>query len=178
MRNRQQDEKICVGVITSANGVKGQVKIRCFTETPADIANFNVIMDENNHTYNIRMVTSKKDYIIAAVEGIQNRNQAETLRNIRLFINRNDLPELGNDEFYHADLIGLEARNKEGISLGIIKNIVNYGAGDIFEINDISSNKAVYIPFNKQFVPEIYMDEGYVVVEIPDEMVATNKTIE
>lgn len=173
-----KDESICVGVITSANGVRGQVKIKCFTETPADIANFNQITDEQGNNYNVSLVTSKKDFIIASIDGIVNRNQAEALRNTKLFINRTELPELGNDEFYHADLIGLEVRNKDGISLGIVMNVVNYGAGDILEINDVATNKLFYLPFNKQFVPEIYMADGYLIVDPHEEVVAASNSVE
>jgi 16S rRNA processing protein RimM len=171
--NLQKDNKICVGVITSVNGVRGQVKIRSFTETPVDIANFNNVVDEEGISYNINSVLAKKDYIIAGIEGVKTRNEAETLRNKKVFIDRSELPELHSDEFYHADLVGMEVRNLDGMTIGFIKNVVNFGAGDILEISDISNDKSTYYPFKKQFVPEVDLVKGFVVVDFQEEIIAS-----
>jgi 16S rRNA processing protein RimM len=168
-----KDFDICVGVITSVNGVKGHVKIRSFTEKPSDIANFNALFDQDGkEVYKVSVVTSKKDYIIAGIAGISNRNEAEKLRNTKLFIKRSALPHSKGDEYYHADLVNLEARSEEGVQLGIVKNIVNFGAGDIIEIYDISTEKTIYYPFTKQFVPEVNIEKKYITLKPLEEVIA------
>jgi len=173
-KNVSNNFDICIGVITAVNGVKGNVKIRSFTESPDDISSFKLIYDENKNPYKISVVTSKKDYIIAGIDGIHNRNEAEKLRNTKLFINRSELPEPSNDEYYHADLIGLEARYKDGAIAGTIKNVVNFGAGDIIEIYDVSTEATLYIPFVKAQVPEVNINERYIIVAPAEELIAAN----
>lgn len=173
--NAKADTGICVGVITSVNGVRGHVKIRSFTEKPTDIANFTNIFDDNNNSYKVSIVTTKKDYVIAGIEGINNRNEAEKLRSTKLYIKRSELSEPGKDQFYHADLIGVEARSEEGVVIGIIKNLVNFGAGDILEVYDMTSEKVVYYPFTKQFIPEINIQERYLILKPLEEIVAAGE---
>lgn len=166
---------ICVGVITSVNGVRGHVKIRSFTEKPTDIANFIHIFDDNENVYNISIVAIKKDYVIAGIKGISNRDEAEKLRSTKLYIKRSELSEPGKDQYYHADLIGLEARSEEGVTIGIVKNLVNFGAGDILEVYDTTSEKVVYYPFTKQFVPEVNLNGKFLVLKPLEEIVAAGE---
>jgi 16S rRNA processing protein RimM len=168
------DFDICIGVITSVNGVRGNVKIKNFTENPRDIADFKNIYDQDNKPYKISIVSVRKDCLIAEIEGISNRNEAETLRNIKLFINRSELPEASNDEYYHADLLGLNARYDDGTMVGTVKNIVNFGAGDIIEIYDVSTERTLYIPFTKAQVPFVSLIEGYITVAQQEELLAAN----
>ncbi len=170
-----KNENVCIGVITSVNGVKGYVKIRSFTEKPTDIVNFNSVFDENaEKKFDISIIYSKKDYVIASISGVKSRNEAELLRNTKLFIKRAELPAASNDEFYHADLLGLEAKYQDGTPAGVVKNVVNFGAGDILEIYDFGTERALYFPFTKQFVPEINLAEQFVVLQPMDEFIAAN----
>ena len=167
------DNDICVGVITSVNGVKGYVKIRSFTDQPSDIAKFDFIFDpESKQNFQISVVSSKKDYFIGKIVGINNRTEAEKLRNTKLYIKRSALPNVSEEEYYHADLIGTEARSEEGVIVGTIKNIVNFGAGDILEVYDKTSENTVYYPFTKQFVPEINITQKFIVLKPLEEVVA------
>jgi len=167
------DNDICVGVITSVNGVKGYVKIRNFTDKPSDIAKFDFIFDLNSkQSFQITVVSSKKDYLIGKIEGINSRSDAEKLRNIKLYIKRSALPSVKENEYYHADLIGTEARSEEGIIIGTIKNIVNFGAGDILEIYDKTSENTLYYPFTKQCIPEINITQKFIIVKPLEEVVA------
>jgi len=171
----KSDYDICVGVITAVNGVKGYVKVRSFTEKPQDITAFRKVFDENANEYKLSIVTLKKDYIIVGIKGVNSRIAAEKLRNTKLFIKRSELPEAGNDEFYHADLIGLEAKLKNGTKFGVVKNIVNFGAGDIIEIYDFNSEKTVYYPFTKQFVPEMDLANKTITLEPLEEILAASE---
>jgi 16S rRNA processing protein RimM len=169
------DQDICVGVITAVNGVKGYVKVRSFTNNPKDIAEFAKIFDENNNEYKLSIVTSKKDYVIVGIKGVTSRNEAERLRNIKLYIKRSELPEPGNDSYYHADLLGAEAVLSDGTKFGVVKNIVNFGAGDIIEIYDHNSEKTVYYPFTKQYVPDVNLKDKRVILEPLEEVIAASE---
>lgn len=168
------DFDICIGIITSVNGVRGNVKIKNFTENPSDIANFKNIYDENNKSYKISIASVRKDCLIAGIDGINNRNEAETLRNTKLFISRSELPEASNDEYYHADLLGLNAKYEDGVMAGIIKNVVNFGAGDLIEIYDVSTERTLYIPFTKTQVPAVNLVEGFITIAQQEELLAAN----
>jgi 16S rRNA processing protein RimM len=172
----KEDFNICVGVITSVNGVKGHVKIRSFTQKSSDIANFNHIFDpESKKEYKISVVSAKKDYIIAGIEGVNSRNDAERMRNTQLFIKRSELPEAANnDEYYHADLIGIQAKAQDGRPIGVVKNVLNFGAGDVLEIYNASTEKTSYYPFTKQFVPELDVPAGILTLMPLEETLATN----
>ena len=166
------DPDLCIGVITSVHGVKGYVKIRTFTDEPSDIEQFSHIFDDAGASYELKIKIPKKDYIIASIEGVISRNHAEKLRNTKLFIKRSELPDLSQDEFYHADLIGMEAVSTEGDTVGIVKNITNFGAGDILEIYDLSSEKVIFFPFKKQFVPAVDVLQRKITLNPLEEMIA------
>lgn len=166
---------ICVGVITAVHGVRGYVKIRSFTEHPSDIANFACIFDDGGNLYAIKLVEVKKDYLIASLEGVKSRTEAEKFRNTKLFIKRSDLPSVEDEEYYHADLVGLKACYEDGTQIGIVRNIVNFGAGDIVEICDLATEKTIYYPFRKQYVPEINIAEGWVKLAPLEEEIAANE---
>ncbi len=175
MKNKsiEQNHDICVGVITAVNGVKGYVKIRSFTDRPSDIANFENLYDpESSKIFKLKLISEKKDYIIAAIDGICNRNDAELLRNTKLYINRAELPETQTEEYYHVDLIGMQALSEDGIVIGIVKNVVNFGAGDILEVYDTTSEKTIYYPFTKQFVPIVSLLEKNLILRLSEETIA------
>jgi len=167
-----QDPDLCIGVITSVHGVKGYVKIRTFTDLPTDISTFNHVFDTDGATFKLKVMIPKKDYVICSIEGVASRNEAEKLRNTKLFIKRSELPKLSEDEFYHADIIGMEAVSSEGGTIGIVKNITNFGAGDILEIYDISSEKVIYYPFKKQFVPLVDVLQRKITLNPLEELIA------
>lgn len=169
------DYDLCVGVITSVNGVRGYVKIRSFTENSKDICAFKQIFDkETNSQYKIRLISAKKDYIIAGIDGISSREEAEKLRNTKLYIARTELPSLKKEEFYHADLIGMDVKTDEGISLGVVRNLVNFGAGDILEIQDPITEKVSFYPFNKQFILEVNKQDRVITATALEEVLAAD----
>lgn len=168
------DQNICVGVITSVNGVKGYVKIRTFTENSRDICSFkNLFEKESTKAFNLKLVMSKKDYIVAAIEGVTSREEAEKLRNTMLYISRDELPSLKEKEFYHSDLIGMEVTNTDSILLGTVRNVLNFGAGDILELQDPVSEKTIYYPFNNQFVKSIDSENNVITVDALEEVIAS-----
>lgn len=173
-RKDKADFPVCVGVICSANGIKGHVKIKSFTENQEDILAFHRLYDPiSGRVFKLSVVSSRKDALIAKIEGVTDRNEAETLHNTKLYIDRSELPEIPENEFYHTDLIGLLVEDSMGVQLGKITNVMNFGAGDIMEIRNESTNKEEYYPFNKDFVIDVKLQNGIVVVNRMEELVTS-----
>lgn len=158
------DFTMCIGTITSVNGIKGYVKIRSFADKPHDFSLFKHIFDINGKQYKINIITSKGDSILAAVEGISSRDEAEALINTQLFIKRSELSELSQDQYYYAELLGITAQLSDGKQVGVVKNVLNFGAGDILEIYDIASKDTFYYPFTKQAVTQVNLEKNYIVL--------------
>ena len=128
-------ERICVGAIAGAFGVNGEVRLKSFCTEPADIAAYGPLTSEDGKTeYRITLTRPVAGGLGARVQGVQNRDQAEALRGTSLFVTRDRLPSLPDDEFYHADLIGLAAFDVGGVELGQGAAVHNHGAGDIIDI--------------------------------------------
>lgn len=160
---------ICVAVITSAHGIKGAVKVRSFTEYPEDFAEYSPLLSaDGTKNFNVKIISDAGDSFIAEVEGVKSRNEAEMLRGTELFIYRDSLPEVEDNEFYYEDLIGLEARSINGKKMGVITAIYNHGAGDILEVKMNNSGKAELVSFTDDNVPEINITGGYVVIHMPE----------
>jgi len=160
---------ICVGVITSAHGIKGAVKIKSFTEDPLDIADYSPLYGiDGKSEYKIKILSENGDVLIAEISGIKTRNDAEKLGKTELYISRDMLPEAGEEEFYYEDLIGIEARlDSSRKPLGVVTSINNHGAGDIIEIK-MNNGKIELLAFTKSNIPEINISEGYITIAFPE----------
>ena len=168
-----EENNVCIGVITAVNGIKGYVKVRQFTESPSDIENFTGIFDDSGNSLKFRLITEKKGYVIAAIEGVSSRNQAQFFVGKQLYISRLDLPPTNENEFYHADLFGMAVRTAHGSFNGVVKGIFNFGAGDIIEIHDYNSEKTLYYPFKKQWVTHVDLSGRFLIINHPEEFVAS-----
>ncbi len=169
------DYDICVGVVVAADGVRGHVKIKSFTDNPKDIESFSYLFDAEGREYKIKILATKKDCLVVSIDGVTNRNHAEQLRNVRFYIKRSGLPSVEADEYYHADLIGLKVKAQDGLVIGEVISIMNFGAGDILEIKDEFSEKAVYYPLSKQFVSKIDVNNRFIEVMPLEEIIATTE---
>lgn len=159
--------RVQIGVITAAHGIRGQVKIKSFTENPADLTAYGPLYDDSGATIPLTITGQAKQLLIAAIENISNRTEAERYINTPLFIPRKALPAPTQGDYYHADLIGLEARLQNNTPYGTIIAIHNFGAGDILEIL-CPDNKTEMLPFTKEIVPEIHVNAGYLHITPPD----------
>lgn len=159
---------ICLGKIITPHGIRGAVKIKSYTQIPEDIEKYSPLLSKNgkNH-YNTKIISCNNDIIIASVNGINNRNDADKLRNIELYTTRDKLPETDEEEFYNEDLIGLKALLPNGSEYGVIKAVLNYGASDIIEIKT-TENKEEMFPFTKAIFPEINLKGGFVTINPPE----------
>ncbi|MEZ5850846.1 MAG: ribosome maturation factor RimM [Hyphomicrobiaceae bacterium] len=162
-------DRVLLGRIAAAHGIRGDVVVHSFAADPVDIASYGPLGDAGgtrSFKLKVRHVTDKG--VICGIAGITDRTAAEALRGVELYVARDRLPDTSEDEFYHADLIGLTAVDPDGVRIGRIADVVNYGAGDLIEIARDGSTKTELIPFREAFVPEVDVAGGRVVVRMPD----------
>lgn len=146
---------ILLAVIGAAHGIRGAVRLKTFTESPTNILAYGPLQDESGKRYSLKLLRlSPPDGAVVTIEGVGDRNQAEVLRGTRLYIERSQLPDLQEEEFYHSDLVGLKVYDLEGQDVGCVRAIGNFGAGDFLEI--IDANYHLYtIPFTRIAIPLI-----------------------
>jgi 16S rRNA processing protein RimM len=164
-------ERIRVARIGAAHGIRGEVKLWSFTEDPLAVAQYGPLESEDGaRRFEIEALRQAKDFLVARFAGIADRNAAETLRNIDLFVPRDRLPPLEEaDTFYHADLVGLSAQSEDGETLGSVVAIHNFGAGDIIEIAPEGGGATLMLPFDETTVPMVDIEAGRIVVVRPIE---------
>src|SRR5690348_15774037 len=130
---------VLMGAIIGAHGIKGEVKVKSFAGTPAAIATYGALSDAKGRIFDLSLVgkaTPGKDILIARINGVGDRNAAEALKGVELFVARDRLPKTADDEeFYLADLIGLDIVDQHGTAHGRVVSVENYGAGDVLSID-------------------------------------------
>jgi 16S rRNA processing protein RimM len=161
------DRRVCVGIVTGAHGVRGAVRLKSFTAEPADLARYGPLQDESGERQlKLRIIGRAKGVVIAAIAGVSDRNEAEALRGLRLYLPRAALPPPAEDEFYHADLIGLSAVLEDGSVIGQVCAVHDFGAGDTLEIIR-PKGPPLMVPFTKAVVPTIDLAAGRLVLDPP-----------
>lgn len=165
-RSRQP---ILMGRIGAAHGVRGEVRITPYTAHPEALTDYGPLdTDRPGLVIRIRKARLQNRVLIAQLEGIADRTAAEALNGVSLYIDRSRLPDPDDEEdFYHADLIGLDARLDTGVSIGQVTSVPNFGASDLIEIRDPRSGDTYLYPFTKAVVPVISIKDGYLVVVPP-----------
>ncbi len=169
-------ERVCLGVISGAHGVRGAVRLKSFTEVPEDLTAYGPLVDQaGGRSFRLTITGRGKGQLLGRIEGVEDRDQAEALAGTRLHVARADLPEINEPEtFYHADLIGLLAEDRDGRPLGRVKAVHNFGAGDILELEGGAHDQgggSPMVPFTRAVVPLVDLDGGRVVIEPPAEIV-------
>jgi 16S rRNA processing protein RimM len=158
-------DRILLGRIAGAHGLKGEVLVHAFTAAPEDIAAYGALEDASaERTLAVRVVRIGEKGVIARIEGVEDRTAAEALKGTELWLARERLPPPEAGEFYHADLIGLAAFAPDGTPVGTVVAVQNYGAGDLIEIRLAGSRRTELVPFTDAFVPEVDVAGGRVVV--------------
>jgi 16S rRNA processing protein RimM len=163
------DRLILVGRVAGAFGVKGEIRITSYTDEPAALVRYRDLKQaDGTPALTLTGGRPHKGALIARAKQVTTREEAEALRGLELYIARDALPAPDEDEFYLADLIGLAAVTADGAELGRIKNVQNFGAGDLLEIAP-ETGPTWWLPFTREAVPEVRIAEGVVVAVRPEE---------
>ncbi|MEM8789331.1 MAG: ribosome maturation factor RimM [Pseudomonadota bacterium] len=165
---RAPDGSVCVGAIAGAFGVRGEVRLKSFCADPAAIADYGPLTTEAGQSFPLRLTRPVKGGFAARLEGVGSREAAEALRGTRLYAPRDRLPDPGEDEFYHTDLIGLSVLDPGGGAVGSVRAVHDHGAGDILDIAR-PDGSALLIPFTRAHVPNVDLAAGVVIVDPADE---------
>jgi 16S rRNA processing protein RimM len=163
------DRHICVARIGAAHGTTGEVRLWPFTADPQAVASYGVLTTADGRAIEIASLRAGKGFLVARFAGVADRNGAERLRNLDLFIPRDRLPPPAADEYYHADLIGLAAQDRDGNPLGTVIAVHNFGAGDLLEVA-LSRGETLLLPFTAAVAPEIDIAGGRIVIHPPAEI--------
>ncbi len=162
-------ERICVGAITGAFGVAGEVRLKSFCADPTAIADYGPLYTEDgSRSFVVKLTRPVAGGLGARITGIKTKEEADALRGTELYVDRSRLPSLPDDEFYHSDLIGLQAVDTGGVMLGSVVAVHNHGAGDILEITGPGRKTALMLPFTLAAVPTVDLAAGRVVVDLPE----------
>lgn len=156
------DKRILIGRILTAHGLKGEVKIKSFTEAPLDIASYGAVTASDGRKFELVNERMQGEAVVATIKGISDRTSAESLRGLDLWIDRADLPEPDDDEFYHADLIDLPVVDADGAEIGRVLAFHNFGGGDVVEIK--RGTASIFMPFTVKMVPTVDVKGGRLVL--------------
>lgn len=165
----QTTDRVCVGAIAGAFGVRGEVRLKSFCAEPEDISGYAPLYSEDGtQQYTLDITRSIKNGFAARLSGVTTKEQADDLRGTKLFVGRDQLPSLPDDEYYHADLIGLEVVDTGGTVLGRVKSVMNHGASDLLEIHGPGLKSTVLLPFTLDAVPTVDLGAGRIIADPPD----------
>ena len=160
---------ICVGAFSGSYGVNGEIRLKSFCADPEAIADYAPLTSEDGkRVFSITLTRSIKGALVAKIDGITNKEDADALKGIRLFAERAQLPALPDDEFYHADLIGLTVLDTGGTVIGTVHAVQNHGASDLLEIVLEGSSATVLLPFTNEVVPTVDLASGRIVADPPE----------
>jgi len=163
-----EDERMLLGEIGAAQGLKGEVRIRSYTQDQAAITSYGALEDEDGRVIEIESLRVTPKALIARVKGVTTREGAEALNGTRLYVPRDRLPEREEEEWYHAELIGLAAVDRQGEPIGTVVAIQNFGAGDLIEVKPTSGGATMFVPFTRDIVPEIDVEGGRLTLVPPE----------
>ena len=161
-------DRVCLGAVTGAHGIRGLVKVKPFTENPEDVAAYGPVEDEpGTRRFALTVSGQHKETVIVQVEWVGDRDAAEALRGTRFYVPRSALQEPDDGAFYHADLIGLAVVTVSGEALGRVTAMHDFGAGDLIEYVSADGVSRM-LPFTEATVPEVDLAGGRLVVDPPE----------
>lgn len=160
-------DRVCVGAIAGAFGVQGEVRLKSFCTEPADIATYGPLWSEDGtREFGVKLTRPVNGGLGARLSGVATKEQADALKGVTLWADRDALPSLPDDEFYHADLIGLDVLDPGGVSLGKVRAIYDHGAGDILEV--LGTKGILLIPFTREAVPTVDLTARRIIADPPE----------
>ena len=168
------ETKVLVARFGAAHGVRGEIKLWSFTGDPLAVGDYGPLESKDGkRQFVIDTLRPNKDFLVARVKGVDDRNAAEALRNVELYLPRERLPAIDEDDtWYYADLVGLAALAPDGAAIGTVAAVYNFGAGDIVELTPSAGGKTLLLPFTEAVVPEVDVKTKRIVVVLPAEIEA------
>ena len=162
-------DRICVGAFAGSFGVSGEVRLKSFCADPEAIATYGPLFTEDgSQSFTVKLTRPVAGGLGARVSGIATKEQADALKGVSLFVDRSQLPNLPDEEYYHSDLIGLEARDTGGALIGTVSAVHNHGAGDLLEITGVGRKQPLLLPFTLAVVPTVDLSAGRIVIDLPE----------
>jgi len=172
----QSDDLILMARIGAAHGIRGEVRVKSFTDDPLSFADYGPLFTQDRaQRFDVVRARVQKTVVITKFKGIEDRNAAEALNGTDLFVERDQLPQPEEDEFYYEDLTGAEVRDPDGSVLGKIVSVQDFGAGDLLEVRP-QRGASFYIPFTREFVPVVDLDSGFVETDLPEDYLSDPKS--
>ncbi|MGB5871393.1 MAG: ribosome maturation factor RimM [Albidovulum sp.] len=163
-------DRICVGAVAGAFGVRGEVRLKSFCAEPAAIADYAPLYNEDgSRSFTVTLTRGLNDGLVARLSGVTTKEEADALRGLSLFADREKLPNLPDDEFYHTDLVGLDVLDTSGAAMGTLRAVYNHGAGDILEIFVPGRKSTLMLPFTKASVPTVDLTARRIIIDPPEE---------
>lgn len=162
----RREDRVLVAEIGAPHGVRGEIRAKAYTEDPLALSTLGPLQDDSGKSYEVRSVRPAKSVVVMRLSGVETREAAEALKGTSLYVARSRLPDdaLEEDEFFQADLIGLDVRDVGGKTHGTVQAVHNFGGGDILELAQ-AGKRSVMIPFSAAAVPDIDLEAGFVLVD-------------
>jgi len=155
--------RVCLGVIVGVKGLQGEVRIKSFTERPADVAAYGPVTTDDGRSFALTVTGAAQGAVTGRLKGVADRNAAEALKGVKLYVARKALPATGDGTYYHADLVGLAVELASGEKLGKVTAVYNFGAGDIIEVT-AADGRTELVPFTEAAVAKVDMAGGKVTI--------------
>ncbi|WP_136635896.1 ribosome maturation factor RimM [Pseudooceanicola onchidii] len=161
-------DKVCVGAIAGSYGVRGEVRLKSYCAEPSAIADYAPLTDAADRSFSVTLIRPIKNGFVARLGGVTTKEEADALKGVDLFAPRDRLPAPEDDEYYHADLIGLRVLDTGGTEIGTVRSVMDHGAGDLLEIQGPGLPNTVLLPFTKACVPTVDLAGGRIIADPPE----------
>ena len=159
-----------IGCFVGVHGIKGEVKLKSFTEIPENIFSFSEIFTESSENpINLKLIRQLKQIFVCKIENVETRTNAENFNGLKLFTSRKSLPKLRDKEFYHSDLLNFEVYNLNKESFGRVISLEDFGAGLLVEVK--KNNKTFYLPMGKNFLKKIDYNKNQVILDLEKDLI-------
>ncbi|MPL67304.1 Ribosome maturation factor RimM [bioreactor metagenome] len=166
-----KEDRVCVGAIAGAFGVKGEARLKSFCSTPEDIATYGPLwLEDGTRSFMVTLTRPVTGGMGARLTGLATKEEIDALKGATLWADRDRLPSLPDDEFYHTDLIGLPVFDAGGVQIGKVRAVQNFGAGDILEIFAPGRKTTLMLPFTRAVVPTVDLKAGRIIADPPEEL--------
>lgn len=178
MPDAPRSDRVLIARIGAAHGIKGEVRVKAYTADPKGIGAYGPLTAEDGRTFEVASLRPAAgpagDMLVVKFKGVSDRNAAEALNGLELSVSRDRLPPAGEEEYYHADLVGLTAVTPDGAELGTVIAVPNYGAGDLLEIAP-KRGETLLVPFTRAVVPDVDLAAGRVIIVSTEELPAEDQ---